>query len=210
MIVAGPTGSGKSFFITRLLKHIDSMIDTPIVEIIWCFTEYQSLYDSIQDPRVRFYQGIINSNELDPTSGAKLVILDDLMREADDRVVDLFTKGSHHRDVSVIFVTQNLFNQGKGRRDISLNAHYVVCLKNPRDRNQILHLSRQVCPQNPKHVQEAFEDACSAAHGYLMFDFKQTTPDIMRLRTGIFPDDPKSFVYVPKTSSIKQEYTVMI
>jgi hypothetical protein len=27
-------------------------------------------------------------------------------------VCDLFTKGSHHRNISVVLITQNLFHQG--------------------------------------------------------------------------------------------------
>lgn len=129
----------------------------------------------------------------------RLIILDDLMREADGNVVDLFTKGSHHYNISVMFVTQNIFNQGKGRRDISLNAHYIVCFKNPRDKQQIRTLSNQVYPENPKFVQEAYIDATTQPHGYLLFDLKQSTPDLHRFRTSIFKNDyPSNVVYIPK------------
>jgi ABC-type dipeptide/oligopeptide/nickel transport system ATPase subunit len=65
-----------------------------------------------------------------------LIILDDLLDEAYSReVCDLFTKGSHHRNLSVILITQNLLHQGRLCRDISLNAKYLVLLKNVRDKN---------------------------------------------------------------------------
>ncbi|KAG8238309.1 hypothetical protein J437_LFUL017844 [Ladona fulva] len=95
-----------------------------------------------------------------------------MMKEADGRVVHLFTKGSHHRNLSVIHLTQNLFHQGKGARDISLNTHYIVYFKNPRDRSQIFHLSRQLHPENPKFVQESYNDATEKPHGYLFIDLK--------------------------------------
>lgn len=208
-VIAGPSGCGKSHFVARFIKHLNVMVDKPIVEIIWCYAEWQSLYDTLQkEHSIRFHKGIIDSDEIPSGSGARIVIIDDLMREADERVVDLFTKGGHHRNLCILFLLQNIFTQGKGRRDISLNAHYAVCFKNPRDRAQIMHLSRQVAPQNPKFVQEAFEDATKEAHGYLLFDFKQSTPDLLRLRTSIFPDDAESIVYIPKTSSIKSDYVV--
>jgi hypothetical protein len=181
------------------------MVDTKIVEIVWCYGEWQKLYTTIKDKRVKFHEGMINSSEFNPDSGAKLVILDDMMREADERVVDLFTKGSHHRSLSVVFITQNLFHQGKGRRDISLNAHYVVAFRNPRDRGQIAHFSRQINPQDPKHILEAFENSTSEAHGYLVFDFKQSTPDSHRLLTKIFPDDGATILYLPKKGAIKPD-----
>ena len=55
-----------------------------------------------------------------------LIVLDDLMSQCsnDSRVADLFTRGSHHRGISVMYLTQNLFPPGKLSRAISLNCHY--------------------------------------------------------------------------------------
>ena len=130
----------------------------------------------------------------------KLIIVDDLMSESPSGCViaNLFTKGSHHNNLSVIFVTQNIFHQGKGMREISLNTHYMVIFRNPRDRAQIQHLSRQVCPDEPRFLQEAYHDATSKPYGYLLLDLKQETPDNCRYRTSIFPDDEYTYVYVPK------------
>lgn len=195
-IIAGPTSSGKSWFIKRFLREAERTINGYIEEIIYCIPEGQ-----LVDPEMSYtklHEGIPDVNlfaDLKP----RLVILDDLMREANGSVVDMFTKGSHHYNLSVIFVTQNIFNQGKGRRDISLNAHYIVCFKNPRDKQQILHLSKQICPENPKYIQEAYNDATSKPYGYLLFDLRQTTLDIVRYRTNIFQTDaPSNIVYVPK------------
>ena len=77
-----------------------------------------------------------------------LIILDDLLNDAySGEVCRLFTKGSHHRNVSIILITQNLFHQAKYCRDISLNAKYIVLIKNARDKNQFTNLARQVYPE---------------------------------------------------------------
>ena len=119
-------------------------------------------------------------------------------------VVDIFTKYSHHKNLSVIYLTQNLFHQGLGQRDISLNAHYIVVFKNPRDRPQISHFARQLYPDNPKFIQEAYNDATNIPHGYLLIDLKQRTEETCRVRACIFPDDEINYVYVPL--SIKRGY----
>lgn len=131
----------------------------------------------------------------------KLVIIDDLMRESSscDAIVDLFTKGSHHKNLSVILISQNLFYQCRGQRDISLNTNYIVIFKNTRDRPQIRHLARQVFPADPKFLEEAYYDATARPHGYLLLDLKQSTPDEYRFRTCILPDDPMHYVYVPRS-----------
>lgn len=93
---------------------------------------------------------------------------------------------------------QNIFSQGKGRRDISLNAHYIVCFKNPRDRQQIKFLAKQISPDNTNYILDAYNDATSVPYGYLVFDLTQTTPDLYRYRTAIFSSDkPSNIVYVP-------------
>ena len=63
----------------------------------------------------------------------------------DKRIADLFTKGSHHRNLSISYIVQNTFHEGNEMRNISLNAH-----KSPRDKQQISLLAREV---NPGKVQ---------------------------------------------------------
>ena len=64
-----------------------------------------------------------------------LVVLDDLMSQCsnDPRVSDLFTRDSHHLGMSVLYLTQNLFQPGERSRTISLNSHVLVVFRNPRD-----------------------------------------------------------------------------
>ena len=78
-----------------------------------------------------------------------LIVFDDQMINAskDKRIVNLFTRGSHHRNLSVIYIVENLFHQGKGSRSINLNSHYLVLFKNPRDKLQILTLAKQMYPR---------------------------------------------------------------
>ena len=71
------------------------------------------------------------------------LVLDDLMSETNDDAANLFTKGSHHRNVSVMFLTQNLFYKNRHMRTISLNEHYMILFKNPRDAGQFSILARQ-------------------------------------------------------------------
>ncbi len=110
---------------------------------------------------------------------------------------ELFTKGSHHHNLSVILILQNLFYRGKEMRTISLNAHYMVLFKNPRDASQITHLARQMYPNKPKFMVEAYRDATSSPYSHLFVDLKPDTEEHMRLRSNIFQGEYPT-VYVPK------------
>ena len=81
---------------------------------------------------------------------------------------------------------------------ISLNSQYIVVFKNPRDVSQMTTLAKQMYPGRAKFVQEAFADATSTLYGYILVDLKQDTPEDLRMRTSILPDDAVQYVYMPK------------
>lgn len=191
-LISGPTGSGKSVYVKKLIEH---RMFLPMPEkIIYCYGAFQPLFNTMKD--VIFEEGL--PSYLNDIRNA-LVIVDDLMSElgGDTRLSNLFTKGSHHRNISIIFVVQNLFHQGKEMRSINLNSHYLVLFKNPRDKSQITHLSRQMFPGKNKSFQEIFQDATKPLFGYLFLDFHPMTDERLRMRTGIFPGD-KHYVYEPR------------
>ena len=194
-IVAGPTSCGKSTLVKHIIEHKDVMIDPVPDHIIWHYGEWQPMYDTMSG--VEFVEGLPDIKKLDPKQRT-LLIIDDLMGETDQSVMNLFTKGSHHRNLSVLHLVQNLFNKNKHTRTISLNAHYLVLFKNPRDASQVTQLAKQMYPGHVKFLQEAFADATSEAYGYLLIDLKQQTPEHLRLRTNILPDEIQ-YVYMRKT-----------
>ena len=190
--------SGKTEFVKKLINNVEDMFHPVPSEIVWCYGEWQSFYSDY--PNIRFIEGLPNVEQWNATT-PRLVIIDDLMNEADDRVSSLFTKGSHHKNISVIFIVQNIFNKNKNQRTVSLNSHYICLLKNPRDATQVHTLARQIYPRNSAYMLEAFKDATSRAYGYLLIDLRQETPTELRLRTSIFPTE-RHVVYVPKNGVV--------
>jgi hypothetical protein len=192
--IAGPSWCGKSVFTFRLIREINELI-TPVPEkIIYCYGEYQPLFNDY--PQVTFHEGIPNNDEFDGKHRT-LLILDDLMTEAGDGVSNLFTKISHHRNVSVIFLTQNMYHKSKQARTMSLNTQYLVLFKNPRDATQVATLGRQMYPNNSKFLVEAFKDATKRSYGYLLLDLRADTLENYRVRTNIFAGE-RQYVYIPK------------
>ena len=94
------------------------MIDGAPENIIWCYGMYQPAYDEIQRTirNLTFIEGVPSDLEsmINP-SIRNLVVLDDLMEELSNnsRITNMFTKGCHHRNLSVIFLLQNIFHRGK-------------------------------------------------------------------------------------------------
>jgi hypothetical protein len=199
-MLSGPSQAGKTFFMKLFLEKIDLLIDAKIEEVIWCYGISQSAHDDIKKicpVPIRFHEGVPDIDEITTTtSGPKVVVLDDLMRQASSGdAVDLFTRGSHHRSLGIFNLVQNFFC--KGQRDISLNCHYIIFFNNPRDKQQISQLARQMAPHKWRYILDAYIDATSVAHGYLLLDLMQQTRADRRVRTNIFPGE-QQYAYVPK------------
>ena len=193
-IVSGPSGCGKTQFTLKFIDHLEHMVVPRIEKVMWCFGIYQDIFDRY--PQIEFQEGLPNLEVFDGKERT-LLVLDDLMNETDERVTKIFTKISHHRNVSVLYLTQNLFYNGKHTRTISLNAHYLVLFKNVRDTTQVANLARQMFPGQSHFMLDAFRDATSVPFGYLLVDLRPDTDERCRLRTNIFPGETH-YVYVRK------------
>ena len=197
--VCGQTQSGKSYFVRRMLRHLEELFYPVPTKIIYCYGEYQNEFDELH-PSVELVEEFpSNVNELTRGYDNSLIVLDDLMSECsnDQRVVDLFTRGSHHRGISVLYLAQNLFPSGKLSRTISLNSHYMLIFRNPRDSMGITTLAKQMFPKHTNYLLEAFHDATCKPYGYLLIDCHQLNPKNLRLRTNILPGE-RQIAYVKK------------
>ena len=149
--VAGPTLSGKTHFVIRLIECANEMIVPPPEKLVFCYGEFQPMF--LEHRQVEFHEGLPDVGSFDGRLRV-LLIIDDLMNEADQNVCNLFTKLSHHRNVSVVFLTQNLFHRNRHVRTMNLNTHYLMLFKNSRDAGQVATLARQMYPCKSRFVLE--------------------------------------------------------
>lgn len=199
IVIAGPTRSGKTFFVIKCLRH--ALIQPFPSRIIYLYKEWQSAYEELKllIPSIEFHEGIDEESLNSITVAEKnLVIIDDLMSSAGDskRISHLFTQESHHKNLTVMFLVQNLFYQGKEMRNISLNAHYLILYKNPRDKSQIRFLAQQIFPENSKFLCNVFHHATQEPFSYLVIDCHPDTKEEYRIITNIFPGEGIRF-YLP-------------
>lgn len=185
MLVSGPTGSGKTVLVFDFLKshRQTTTIGKPIINVLYCYGIWQKAYENFSHPAVSitFHEGFCHDYE---DERPDVIVVDDLMEELsrDKELTAMFTKTSHHREISIIFLTQNLFFQSKHMRTISLNAHYIVLLKNPRDQQQVMTLGRQIFPTNSQFFNQAYDEAVKDPYSHLLIDMTSSCPDNHRLR----------------------------
>jgi len=59
--------------------------------------------------------------------------------------------------------------------------------KNPRGKTQIVHLARQVYPENFSSFHNKYLEACKEPQIYLFLDLTKSINDLLRFRTKNFP-----------------------
>lgn len=196
ILLCGPSFSGKSFMVAQLIK--ERMFEPWPDVILWVYTEDQPLFDTVSG--VEFIEGF-SADDIEEKIGDRtaMLIIDDCMAQAacDPKLTAFFTKKVHHRGISVCFIIQRLFPPEKEFRTMSLNASYLILTKNCRDKSQIATLGSQVAPGS-RFLQESYRDATRDPFGYIVLDFKQETPESLRVRTNVLPSEGPVIVYVQK------------
>lgn len=200
ILCAGPSGSGKTILIRNLLENFNvtfANLNKNILSILWCYGQWQPLINvNIPNINIKYLNDIPNE---DIIKGFDIIIIDDLMNEMNKNssFENLFIKKSHHLNISVIFLVQNLFYNAKNMRTVSLNCKYMILMKNPRDTQQIKYINRQLF-DTKKFFIDAFKDATKEAYGYIRVDNSPDTPEFLRITSHLVPLNNKfiPFIYV--------------
>lgn len=183
-ILAGGSGSGKTTLVTRLINESDRLCDKKFDRVIWCHSEENARPSNLLI-KTEYVIGV--PDEITNLKNENVcVVIDDLMNQYDDVVVKLFTRSSHHRNLTVFYLVQNLFNKSSYSRSISLNTRYFIIFKNPRDISQIGFFARQLCPDNYSEFVRLFKEITDKPYSYLLIDCSQDMPNCFRFRTNIF------------------------
>ena len=192
MMIVGPSGCGKTVFTTKLLVDNPELFETPPKKIYYCYGSWQDGFKRMKQHGIKFHEGIPDSELLPvwfPKGG--LLVLDDLMEEGgnDKRVLDLFTKHSHHQNVTVLYLCQDMFPPGKFAKSISRNAHYIVGFKNPRDQLGMRNLLLQAFPARWQEVQDTFRKVTERPFGYMLLDLHPKSSDDQRILSHLLKEE---------------------
>ena len=185
IMIVGPSGCGKTCFTeSLLLDHLEELFVNPPPTIHYCYGAWQDGFRDMKDAGVQFYEGVPTTFHLQkwfPKGG--LLVLDDLMVEGgeDKELLDLFTKHSHHQNITVLYLCQDMFPPGKYAKSISRNAHYIVAFKNPRDQLGMKNLLLQAFPTCWQDMMDVYEKVTERPFGYTVLDLHPASDDRKRV-----------------------------
>ena len=197
ILVAGYSNSGKTQLTQKIIEGYHENFHT----ILYCGVDKHPLERHPEmRHKFRISREILNPFDYTDCGINKqglLFILDDCFIEASDNkfVTQAFTAG-RHSNISVIFITQNIFHSGKFSRSISLNCSHFVLMRN-RDMGQIEVLGRQLFGRKKaSDFADIYKRALSYnKYGYLLVDLAPNTPEELQLRTNIVGETKYQVVF---------------
>ena len=170
-IIYGQSGCGKTHFI---LKVLEKKLIEPFPDNIYYF--YKVEQDFMQNyPQITFLKGLA-FDEVDTTKPS-CVICDDLLLDMNKELASAFILGSHHKKISLFFITQTLFPNSEVFRTMSNNCHYFVCFRNLRNQRQVVTLARQVfVGKDVDRILAAYKRIQDQQRGFIILSFSPLLP----------------------------------
>ncbi|KAK3107109.1 hypothetical protein FSP39_007320 [Pinctada imbricata] len=178
MMVVGPSSSGKTELVKRLLFHANGVFKQAPTQIMICYRIWQKAYTEMQTElrNITFMEGLPSKHDIvdwaSSNKESKVLLLDDMMMTVDSAdVADLFCVGSHHFNITVIHLIQNLYHKGK---EISYKFKTLV------DKYSLGRIN---------YFMDAYNKATADRYGYLVVDISPHTDKSFQLRTNILPGE---------------------
>jgi len=194
ILVVGPSGCGKTVFTEKLLLDNPDLFETPPTQVHYCYGAWQDRFRGMQDQGVVFHEGIPDHDALVqwfPPGLQGVMVLDDLMDEGshDKRVLDLFTKHSHHQGVTVLYCAKTCFPWADMPKVFPAMHITLWHSRNPRDQLGVRNVLLQSFPTTWKDSLETFHQATTRPYGYLVLDLHPASSDQQRLLSHLLKDE---------------------
>ena len=155
--VSGPSQSGKSQWILKLVQNRSRLFPEHFHQSIYCIPENLSFNPNpIFEELKKTFPDVTKLN-LNFDNSPKLLIIDDLMTEflSNYQMVKLLSVEVHHCNITTLFTLHNLFAPSKFGRTITRNVNYKVLFYNRLDLKEMRHVSLQIS-NLPNFLTESF------------------------------------------------------
>ena len=182
-IIFGATGVGKTEFILAVIKQ--KLVEPMPKNIFYMYNveqDFMKTWNERESIPIVFIKGL-DFDQMD-TSEPSLLVIDDLILSNNKTVAEMFILGSHHKKVSVFFLTQSLFPNCPVFRMMSANAHYFVLFNSQRHFRQVNTLARQIyVGKDLARITNAYKRASKRHRGFIVLSFVPELPEELTVIT---------------------------
>lgn len=175
-IIFGMSGSGKTHFILEVIKN--KLIHPFPDKIFYMYNveqDFMKTWNSTGNPEINFIKGL-DFEQMD-TAEPSMLVIDDLILSNNAQVAEMFILGSHHKRISLFYLTQSLFHNDNIYRTMSNNSHYMVLFHSLRNTRQLNTLAHQIfAGKDLQRALNAYKRASERERGFVIFSFSPLLP----------------------------------
>jgi hypothetical protein len=198
-VIAGPSTSGKSTIVQKIIEKAQEIIDPPPKSIAYFYGEYNPLVTILQKDGIQVNAGVPSDDVLKNIEKPALIVLDDLLYSVEPKFLsELFTKKAHHLNLGVIFITQDIFE--KKIKTARQNSQYLFLTRAPSSALSIRNLGVQLFPGAGQlaYFLDAYRQATKEKYSYLFIDLHPASDSQLRLRSNILDEEKFATVFLSK------------
>jgi hypothetical protein len=212
----GYSSSGKSVLTADMVRNRHRLFTHTFSRVLWLYSQWQPLYDQLQldVPEIIFIKSIkeaekyIEEPKPNKPPPSVLLVADDMVLEIignnNNDFLSYALQKSHHRNVTVIVLTQALFLPKA--RLLQINSQYILCMQLNRDSSSILRLGCQLMPMNPRFVYKAYKHSVlRKKFAHFLIDSHALQDDIARYRSTVFYWDKSLLLYEPQNDDSRKK-----
>ena len=123
------------------------------------------------------------------------LVVDDLILDINKEVASAIILGSHHRKISLFFISQNLFPNCNTFRLMSANSHYYVLFRNQQNFRQVHTLARQIFVEKYlNRILAAYKRASENPREFILLSFSPLLPKELTVLTYFWRPWPSIYL----------------
>lgn len=193
-VLCGASSTGKSTWLKNFLLNIDRLTTSRIDHIILLVGSTDNTLTILKES---FGERMLILTQIDQLENhvnhnkevSQFIILDDLQDSVveHDLVTDIYTKHSHHDNISIAVILQDVFLKGSNRLTIFRNANHLVIFRSPLDNSVLQLLARRISGSGIKsnEIVKLIEIA-TKKYGYLFVTGHVRSDPNLLFRTDLF------------------------
>lgn len=210
IIVQGPSFSGKTSLLIKLIKNQREIFDKSFSRIVYCYAIWSDeLADQLSDVKnLEFHKGLpfdlVQTIEEKKDNDNILFVVDDLQIESSTKkgaelMQSLFIR-MRHLNISVIYTVHNLYQDSKFSLIIRRNAQAIIVLNATNSQQVMKKLSCQIFDGDKcsTFLPLAFQTLKKLTnYPYIVLNIRPGISKDLTVISNIFPDEYPIRVFVP-------------
>ena len=208
LIVGGGSGTGKTTLLQQLVNK--SHFSSPFDKIVYCYPDYLDEIPAEFDQIVEYKPGLCDLAYFTALPKNSLIIYDDMMNECGNSndIMKLFSVIARKKNLSIIFIVQNIYDNSKQFRNIRLNATGFIVFKFFAATDVTRRLFRDLGIQSlmPKRL---LDEIYNNKYAYIFIDVHpERHSEFITIRGNIFDSrfsvyHKMEYIAIPKSDFVK-------